>query len=129
MATGARDPAQARRARMLRRSLHRHPILSIAEDPRLIRREDPGRDPSNPFCQATAITEVRLPREFITELARSPNRPLRDPNPAETLAVPAADRREAAGSVASAATPDTQPPTSRLRGSATEPPRNARSVG
>ena len=80
----------------------------------LIRREDPGRDPSNPFCQATAITEVRLPREFITELARSPNRPLRDPNPAETLAVPAADRREAAGSVASAATPDTQPPTSPI---------------
>ena len=49
----------------------------------LIRREDPGRDPSNPFCQATAITEVRLPREFITELSRSPNRPQRDANPAE----------------------------------------------
>jgi hypothetical protein len=41
----------------------------------LIRREDPGRDPNNPFCQATAITEVRLPREFLTELGRSPNRP------------------------------------------------------
>lgn len=41
----------------------------------LIRREDPGRDPNNPFCQATAITEVRLPREFLTELSRSPNRP------------------------------------------------------
>ena len=40
----------------------------------LIRREDPGRDPHNPFCQATAITEVRLPREFLTELGRSPNR-------------------------------------------------------
>jgi hypothetical protein len=40
----------------------------------LIRREDPGRDPRNPFCQATAVTEVRLPREFLTELGRSPNR-------------------------------------------------------
>ena len=40
----------------------------------LIRREDPGRDPNNPFCQATAITEVRLPREFLTGLGRSPNR-------------------------------------------------------
>jgi len=41
----------------------------------LIRREDPGRDPNNPFCQATAVTEVRLPREFLCELSRSPNRP------------------------------------------------------
>lgn len=41
----------------------------------LIRREDPGKDPQNPFCQATAITEVRLPREFLCELSRSPNRP------------------------------------------------------
>ena len=41
----------------------------------LIRREDPGRDPSNPFQQATAITEVRLPRELLSELSRSPNRP------------------------------------------------------
>lgn len=40
----------------------------------LIRREDPGRNPNNPFCQATAITEVRLPREFISEFAQSPNR-------------------------------------------------------
>ena len=39
----------------------------------LIRREDPGRDPHNPFCQATAITEVRLPRELLTTLHRSPN--------------------------------------------------------
>jgi hypothetical protein len=41
----------------------------------LIRREDPGRDPHNPFQQATAITEVRIPRELLTELSRSPNRP------------------------------------------------------
>jgi hypothetical protein len=41
----------------------------------LIRREDPGRDPNNPFNQATAVTEVRLPRELITELSSLPNRP------------------------------------------------------
>jgi len=44
----------------------------------LIQREDPGRDPNNPFCQATAITEVRLPRDFLGELGRSPNRPLKE---------------------------------------------------
>jgi hypothetical protein len=43
----------------------------------LIRREDPGRDPNNPFQQATAITEVQLPRELIAELAKCPNRPAR----------------------------------------------------
>jgi hypothetical protein len=53
----------------------------------LIRREDPGRDPNNPFCQATAITEVRLPREFVTELGRSPNRPLRDLAPVAPTAL------------------------------------------
>jgi len=41
----------------------------------LIRREDPGRDTENPFQQATAVTEVRIPRELLTELSRSPNRP------------------------------------------------------
>jgi hypothetical protein len=41
----------------------------------LIRREDPGRDPNNPFQQATAITEVKLPRELVAELSKSPNRP------------------------------------------------------
>jgi hypothetical protein len=57
----------------------------------LLRREDPGRDPNNPFCQATAITEVRLPREFVTELGRSPNRPQKDPSPptsAEAISAP-----------------------------------------
>lgn len=46
----------------------------------LIRREDPGRDPSNPFQQATAVTEVRLPRELLVELSRMPNRPQRAPS-------------------------------------------------
>jgi hypothetical protein len=53
----------------------------------LIRREDPGRDPNNPFQQATAITEVRLPRELVSELSRSPNRPLKGGAPTATTAV------------------------------------------
>ncbi len=40
----------------------------------LIRRESAGRDPGNPFQQATAITEVRIPRALLIELARAPNR-------------------------------------------------------
>jgi hypothetical protein len=39
-----------------------------------LRRMDPGRDPANPFNQATAVTEVRVPRELLTELDRHPNR-------------------------------------------------------
>jgi hypothetical protein len=39
-----------------------------------LRRTDPGRDPSNPFQQATAITEVRVPRELLAELDRHPTR-------------------------------------------------------
>jgi hypothetical protein len=39
-----------------------------------IRRTDPGRNPANPFQQATAVTEVRLPRELLVELDQFPNR-------------------------------------------------------
>jgi hypothetical protein len=39
-----------------------------------IRRTDPGRDPANPFQQAIAVTEVRMPRELLIELDRHPNR-------------------------------------------------------
>jgi hypothetical protein len=39
-----------------------------------IRRTDPGRDPANPFQQATAVTEVRIPVELLHELHRYPNR-------------------------------------------------------
>jgi hypothetical protein len=39
-----------------------------------LRRTDPGRDPANPFNQATAVTEVRVPRELLAELDRHPNR-------------------------------------------------------
>ncbi len=40
----------------------------------LVRRQDPGRDPRNPFNQATAVTEVRVPRDLVSSLAREPNR-------------------------------------------------------
>lgn len=39
-----------------------------------IRRTDPGRDPANPFHQATAVTEVRIPAELLQMLNRYPNR-------------------------------------------------------
>ncbi|HXQ29465.1 MAG TPA: hypothetical protein VN848_09360 [Gemmatimonadales bacterium] len=44
-----------------------------------VRRTDPGRDPGNPFQQATAVTEVRIPRELLVELDRHPSRALRRP--------------------------------------------------
>jgi hypothetical protein len=40
----------------------------------LIRREDPGRDPGNPFRQITPITEVRIPRALLGEIERCPSR-------------------------------------------------------
>ncbi len=40
----------------------------------LLRREDPGRDPRNPFQQATAVTEVRVPHDVVVGLSREPNR-------------------------------------------------------
>src|SRR5271154_1465992 len=40
----------------------------------LVRREAPGRDPGNPFQQATSVTEVRVPRELVAGLGREPNR-------------------------------------------------------
>jgi hypothetical protein len=39
-----------------------------------LRRSDPGRDPANPFHQAVAVTEVRIPRELLVELNRHPDR-------------------------------------------------------
>ena len=52
----------------------------------LIRREDPGRDPHNPFCQATAVTEVRLPPALLPALHESPNRPMTKPAPSDSAA-------------------------------------------
>jgi hypothetical protein len=40
----------------------------------LIRREDPGRDPANPYRQAIAVTEVLAPRELALNLTRFPSR-------------------------------------------------------
>ena len=56
------DPATVTRAYQLLKKLD------------LIRREDPGRDPANPFQQATAMTEVRIPRDLMTTLGREPSR-------------------------------------------------------
>ena len=39
-----------------------------------LRRTDPGRNPANPFQQATAITEVRVPKDLLVDLERHPNR-------------------------------------------------------
>ena len=39
-----------------------------------VRRTDPGRDPAKPFQQATAVTEVRIPRELLDELDHHPSR-------------------------------------------------------
>jgi site-specific DNA-cytosine methylase len=72
----------------------------------LIKREDPGRDPGNPFCQATAITEVRLPREFLTELARSPNRPTKDTGATESAAVQAPARTAIVQPIATTVSPE-----------------------
>jgi hypothetical protein len=46
----------------------------VLKDLELIRREDPGRAAGNPFQQAIAITEVRVPRDLLVQLGRSPNR-------------------------------------------------------
>jgi hypothetical protein len=73
----------------------------------LLRREDPGRDPGNPFQQATAVTEVRLPRELLVEMDRSPNRSARRPDPPRAEAV--ASPIPAAAPPAPAAAPN-QPP-------------------
>ena len=56
------DPATVTRAYQLLKRLS------------LVRREDPGRDPGNPFQQATSLTEVRVPREVVVALGREPNR-------------------------------------------------------
>jgi hypothetical protein len=40
----------------------------------VLKRQDPGRDERNPFQQATALTEVFVPRELLNRLAAEPNR-------------------------------------------------------
>ncbi|MBS0393061.1 MAG: hypothetical protein JSR54_00475 [Proteobacteria bacterium] len=73
------DPATVTRAYQLLRRLD------------LLRRQDPGRDPGNPFQQATAVTEVRVPRELVTRLAQAPNRRAGPAAAVAGPALPAAD--------------------------------------
>jgi hypothetical protein len=47
----------------------------------LLRRVDAGRDDANPFRQATALTEVFVPRELVKRLAAEPNRGRGDGSP------------------------------------------------
>lgn len=68
----------------------------------LIRRQDPGRDPANPFQQATAITEVRVPRELLVEIERHPNRSRRGAEQDHS-----AQTRDSAGGPAHAAPAET----------------------
>jgi hypothetical protein len=85
------DPSTVTRAYQLLKALE------------LIRREDPGRDPGNPFQQATAITEVQLPRELVTELSKSPNRPTKSQGsvPAGSTAGPSAPMKDQPASMPS----------------------------
>ena len=91
----------------------------------LIVRQDPGRDEANPFQQATAITEVRIPRALLTELHRAPNRHTRSspsPAPAPTQPAPSAPPTAPLRTVppASAAPP---------RSSDTTAPKDTRAAG
>jgi hypothetical protein len=54
----------------------------------LIRREDPGRDAANPFQQAIAVTEVRVPRDLLVTLNQSPSRLQRTSTTAKALGAP-----------------------------------------
>jgi len=54
----------------------------------LIRRQDPGRDPENPFQQAIAVTEVRVPRELLVTLVHTPNRSQRPRADAQSPVAP-----------------------------------------
>jgi hypothetical protein len=46
----------------------------VLKSHQLLHRDSSGRNPDNPFQQATAVTEVRLPRELVTQLSRMPKR-------------------------------------------------------
>ena len=83
-----------------------------------IRRTDPGRDAANPFQQATAITEVRIPRELLQVLHQYPNRrsPTELKQPAEQPGqvtepgrAPAPNHSAAPESECSSITPQTSP--------------------
>jgi hypothetical protein len=70
----------------------------------VIARQDPGRDDANPFRQATAVTEVFVPRELTRHLASHPNR-----RRGEGTVVPMIPRPLAASPTASEAPGQAQP--------------------
>ena len=80
-----------------------------------LRRTDPGRNPANPFHQATALTEVRLPPQFLAELHQFPSR---QTTPTEPAAVPENSPREIAATPANttAADPELPDPLTGLTG-------------
>lgn len=39
-----------------------------------LKRTNPGRNPANPFCQATSVTEVFIPKALLASLSRQPSR-------------------------------------------------------
>jgi len=53
-----------------------------------LRRTDPGRQPGNPFQQATAVTEVRVPRELLAAIDRHPSRRRKGAGEASAVAGP-----------------------------------------
>ncbi len=84
----------------------------------LLRRQDPGRDRNNPFAQATAITEVLLPREALAELLGAPSRQSRNTSQAVVEVPPALTSGEALP----AATPVTSLPAAAPAAIADVPP-------
>ena len=71
-----------------------------------IRRTDPGRNPANPFQQATAVTEVRIPAELLHALNQYPNRKA----PTGAIQTPEAGRADPPNECTSTA-PGTSEPT------------------
>ena len=78
----------------------------------LVRRQDPGRDPHNPFQQATAVTEVRVPRELLIELDRHPNRRAGSRQDAPTASQTPTLRQTAPAEPRGAQTPEIAPESS-----------------
>ena len=63
----------------------------------LIRREDPGRDEANPFRQATAITEVRVPGGLLRSSQGARSEPMPDGSQRAGAAARAGTRNQRSG--------------------------------
>lgn len=85
----------------------------------LIRREEPPRDPEQPFLQVTAVTEVRIPRELLVELGRYANRStkVQTPQPEQAVRLTASIAAPSSAPTADIAIPPspTQPSLPRLK--------------